>query len=346
MQQTYTINSTKKEGSQVRLEVEVPVATLEKFRSETIKDISKEIDIDGFRKGAAPEKLVIEKVGAMAVTEKIAYRTINNLVPIILSNEKLDALTMPSISITKIAEGNPLVFVMEVSVLPVIELPDYKKLATAIPVEETIVVEDKEVDEYIEYLRRQRGHAEAMAKGEKIDPEKTELPTFDDAFVATLGDFKTVDQFKDELRKNMLTEKTNHAAEARRIKIIESIVDATTTDVPDVLVDQEVDRMLAKFKHDIERFKMTPEDYLRELKKTEDDLKAEWRPDAMKRAKMQLILPKIAEAEKITVDEKEIEHELTHIKEHDASINDMHARMYLRNVLTNEAVFKFLETLK
>lgn len=330
----------------VHLEVEVPVTTLEKFRVEAIKDLGKEVEIDGFRKGTAPEKLIIEKVGAMAVTEKIAYRTINGMVPIILSNEKLDALTMPSISITKLAEGNPLVFVMDVTLLPVIELPDYKKLATAIPVETNLVVEDKDVDEYMHYIQKQRAHASAMSKGEKIDAEKMELPPFDDAFAATLGDFKTVDQFKTELRKNMLDEKTQRAAETRRIKIIESIVDATTTDMPDILIDQEVDRMLAKFNHDIQGFKMNPEDYLRELKKTEDDLKAEWRPDALKRAKMQLILPKIAEAEKMVIDEKEVEHELTHIKEHDASINEAHARMYLRSVLTNEAVFKFLETLK
>lgn len=346
MQDTYTIISTKKEGSTARLEIEVPVATLEKFRSDAIKDLSNEISIDGFRKGTAPEKLVLEKVGAMAVTEKVAYRAINNIVPIVLSNEKLDALTMPSISITKIAEGNPLVFVMEVTLLPVVELPEYKKIAQDVPVEKSDAVTDTEVDEYIDYLRRQRAQSAAMAKGEKIDPEKMELPVFDDAFVATLGDFKTVDQFKTELRKNMLEEKNRHADETRRIKIIEKIVDATKTDIPDILVEQELDRMLAKFKYDIERFKMKPEDYLRELKKTEDDLKAEWRADALKRAKMQLILPKIAEAENITVDEKEIEHELVHLKEHDAAINDVHAKMYLRNVLTNEAVFKFLETIK
>jgi len=346
MQNTYTIVSTNKEGAKVNLEIEVPVETLDKFRSESIRDISKEIEIDGFRKGSAPEKLVLEKVGEMAVTEKVAYRAINNLVPIVLTNEKLDALTMPSISITKIAAGAPLTFKMEVTLLPTIELPDYKKIAVSIPTETIDTIEEKDVDEYVEYLRKQRAHADVMSKGEKIDPEKVELPEFDDAFVQTLGEFKTVDAFKTELRKNMLEERKHRAGESRRIKIIEKIVDETKADVPDVLVDQELERMLGKFKHDIERFKMTPEDYLKELKKTEEDLKTEWRPDAVKRAKMNLILPKIADAEKISAEEKDIEHELTHIKEHDKDIDDTHARMYLRMVLTNEAVFKFLETLK
>ncbi|MEY2640708.1 MAG: hypothetical protein RL150_101 [Candidatus Parcubacteria bacterium] len=346
MQDTYTITANTKDGSKVTLEIEVPVETLGKFREDAVKDISKEIEIDGFRKGTAPEKMIIDRVGEMAVTEKVAYRAINNIVPIVLSNEKLDALTMPGITITKIAVGAPLVFKMEVTLLPTVELPDYKKIAREVAIETIDTIDEKDVDEYIEYLRKQRAHAEAMSKGEKIDQDNLELPAFDDAFVATLGNFKTVDEFKTELRKNMLEERQQRATETRRLKIMEQVIDATTIDVPDVLVEQELDRMLAKFKHDIERFKMNPEDYLKELKKTEEDLKNEWRTDAVKRAKMNLILPKIAETENITADEKEIEHELEHLKKHDKDINDAHARMYLRLVLTNEGVFKFLEGVK
>lgn len=346
MQNTYTIITHTKEGSQAHLEIEVPTETLTKFRADAIKDISKDVEIDGFRKGAAPEKMIIDRVGEMAILEKVAYRAINNLVPIVLTNEKLDALAMPSINITKLAVDNPLVFKMSVTLLPSVTLPDYKKLATDVSVETIDSIDEKDVDDYIEYLRKQRAHAAAMSKGEKIEADKLELPVFDDAFVATLGNFKTVDEFKTELRKNMLEERQQRSTETRRIKIMESIVEATSIDVPDVLVDQELDRMLSKFKHDIERFKMSPEDYLKELKKTEEDLKNEWRADALKRAKMNLILPKIAEAENITADEKEIEHELEHIKEHDKDINEAHAKLYLRMVLTNEGVFKFLESIK
>lgn len=346
MQDSYTITTNTRTGSVVTLELEVPVATLAKFREDAVTEISKEIEIDGFRKGTAPEKMIVDRVGEMAITEKVAYRAINNIVPIVLANEKLDALTMPGITITKIAVGAPLAFKMEVTLLPTVDLPDYKKIASGVPVETIDSIDEKDVDEYIEYLRKQRAHATAMSKGEKIDEANLELPEFDDTFVATLGNFKTVDEFKTELRKNMLEERQQRAVETRRLKIIEQVIDATAIDVPDVLVEQELERMLAKFKHDIERFRMTPEDYLKELKKTEEDLKNEWRPDAVKRAKMNLILPKIAEAESITADEKEIAHELEHLKEHDKDINDAQARMYLRLVLTNEGVFKFLESVK
>ncbi|MDA8611479.1 hypothetical protein N9L18_01275, partial [Candidatus Pacebacteria bacterium] len=230
--------------------------------------------------------------------------------------------------------------------LPKIELPDYKKIAKEVPAPEEQKIEQKEIDEYINYIQTQRAQASAMAKNEKVDPDKIELPEFNDEFVKTLGDFKTVDEFKKELEKNMLADKQNKAAEARRIKIIEKIIEETKGDMPDILIDQEIERMMGKFKHDIKQVKMNPEEYLKQIGKTEDDLKKEWKPDAVKRSKMNLILPKIAEAEKLKADEKEVEKEVGHIKEHDKDINEAQATMYVKSVLTNEAVFKFLEAQK
>ena len=182
-----------------------------------------------------------------------------------------------------------------------------------------------------------------MTKGEKFDPEKADLPEVNDDFVKTLGNFKTVDDFKKELKKNMLTDKENKAKESRRIKMIEKIIDESKVDVPNVMVEQEIERMLSKFKHDIQNFKMNPEDYLKQINKTEDDLKKEWKPDAIKRSKMNLILPKIAAEEKIKADEEAVKKELEHLKSHDKDLNEEHAKVYVEHVLTNEAVFKFLE---
>ena len=340
------INREEKSGSEIELEVEVPTETLDIFKEDSIRELSKDVEIDGFRKGTAPAKLVLEKVGDMAVLEKSAYKAVNHLVSTIISEEKLEALTMPGINVTKIAQGSPLVFKMLVTLLPKIELPDYKEIAKKTEAVAEQKVEEKEIDEYVKYIQTQKAQAEAMAKNEKIDQEKLELPEFNDEFVKTLGDFKTVDEFKKELEKNMLADKKNKAQESRRIKIIEKIINDTKADVPDILVDQEIERMMGKFKHDIEQVKMNVEDYLKQIGKTEEDLKKEWKPDAVKRSKMNLILPKIAADEKLKADEKEVEKELTQIREHDDTINESQARMYVQSVLTNEAVFKFLEEQK
>jgi FKBP-type peptidyl-prolyl cis-trans isomerase (trigger factor) len=331
-------------AGEIELEIEIPFEIVQGFRVDAVKEISNELEVDGFRKGTAPEKIVVERVGEMMVFEKSSYRAIYNIIPVVLATEKIEALTFPNITVTKIAPENPLVFKMNVTSMPEISLPDYKSLASKI-VKEEVELKDSEVDEYIEYIKKQRAQGKAVAEGKKVDKENLELPEFDDEFVKTLGDFKTVDEFKTKLRENMLEEKQMRNTETHRIKIIESIVENIPAEIPEPLITQELERMFGKFKHDIEKFKMDPEEYLTQIKKTEEDLRNEWKPDAVKRVKMNLVLPKIAEAEKLKVDEKEIEHELHHIMEHDPKINEAHARAYVENVLTNEAVFKFLETL-
>jgi FKBP-type peptidyl-prolyl cis-trans isomerase (trigger factor) len=332
-------------GGEVEVEIEIPFEVVNSFRPDAIKEISGEIEIDGFRKGTAPEKIVVQKVGEMAVLEKASYRAIYNLIPIILAAEKIDALTFPNINVTKIALDNPLVFKMSVVSMPKISLPDYKKIAASVEKEKDTEVTVKEVDEYIEYIRKQRAQGVAMSEGKKIDNDNLELPPFDDEFVKTLGEFSTVEEFKTKLKENMLEEKKMRATETTRIKIIEAIIEKVEGDMPGPLVEQELERMFGKFKHDIEQFKMQPEEYLAQIKKTEEDLKKEWRTDAVKRVKMNLILPKIAEAEEMKIEEKELEQELKLLKEHDPSINEIHARSYIENVLKNERVFKMLEIL-
>lgn len=331
-------------AGEIELSIEVPFDVVNSFRVDAVKEISSEIEIDGFRKGSAPEKIVVQKVGEMMVLEKSSYRAIYNVIPLILAQENINALTFPNITVTKIAANNPLEFKINVISMPEVKIPDYKKIAKSVEKENNTDVTDKEIDEYIDYIRRQRAQGMAMAEGKKID-DNLELPTFDDEFVKTLGDFKSVEEFKSKLKENMIEEKTLRNTETNRIKIIEAIVEKVETEIPTPLIEQELERMFGKFKHDIERFKMKPEDYLAQIKKTEEDLKKEWKPDAVKRVKMNLILPKIAEAEKIKAEEKDVTHELQHLMEHDPSISEAHARSYVESVLTNELVFKFLETL-
>lgn len=338
------LNKENLSGGQIELEIEVPFEIIQRFRADAVKEISNEIEVDGFRKGSAPEKIVVQKVGEMMVLEKSSYRAIYNIIPLVLANEKIEALTFPNITVTKIAPENPLVFKMNVTSMPEISLPDYKSIASKIKKEE-VELKESEVEEYIEYIKKQRAQGVAMSEGKKVDMENLELPDFDDEFVKTLGDFKTVDEFKTKLKENMLEDKKMRNTETHRLKIIEAIVENISAEIPDPLIEQETERMFGKFKHDIAQFKMEPEEYLLQIKKTEEDLKKEWRPDAVKRVKMNLVLPKIADAEKIKIDEKEIEHELHHIKEQDPTVDEIHARAYIQNVLTNEAVFKLLETL-
>jgi FKBP-type peptidyl-prolyl cis-trans isomerase (trigger factor) len=85
------------------------------------------------------------------------------------------------------------------------------------------------------------------------------------------------------------------------------------------------------------------EDCLTHSKKTEDDIKKDWRKDAEKRAISQILLHKIAEAEKLTATEEEVEVELVRLLATVQDANEERAKAYLYQALTNEKVLKFLE---
>jgi trigger factor len=123
-------------GGKIEFEIELPVETLKHFRADAVRDISNEIDIDGFRKGSAPESIIVQKVGELMVVEKSASRAIYNIIPIVITSEKIDALTFPEITITKLAPENPVIFKLSITSMPNISLPDYRTIAKKVPQEE------------------------------------------------------------------------------------------------------------------------------------------------------------------------------------------------------------------
>lgn len=361
------LNKTELPKNKLEVEVEIPSEILESFRSDAIKAAGANLEVDGFRKGKAPENVVIEKVGEMAITEQAAYKAINTIYPLLINKENIEAIGQPQISVTKISPNNPLVFKATVSLMPKIELPDYKKIAKEVKAIEKAEVTDKEIDTYIDFIRSQRAQAEKLSpkesdkkdsdgskekdveksndksNGNSDDKKEPELPELNDEFVKTLGDFKDVADFKAKLKENMIKEKTQKETERRRLEIMEGIIKEAKVEMPDVLVEEELDRMVHEFTDRIKQMRMEPADYFKEIKKTEEDLRKEWSSDAEKRVKMNLILPKIAEKEKIEVDQKIVEKEVAHLKEHHKDLDEFRATVYVTNLLANEEVFKFLE---
>jgi FKBP-type peptidyl-prolyl cis-trans isomerase (trigger factor) len=85
------------------------------------------------------------------------------------------------------------------------------------------------------------------------------------------------------------------------------------------------------------------DDYLGHIKKTKDDLKAEWTPAAEKRAKLQLILNEIAKKENITPDQGQLDAQVDQLLEQYKDADAARVRIYVASVMTNEAVMKKLE---
>jgi len=357
--------------SEVEIEGELEADVFEAYFAKALKKLGENLKIDGFRKGKIPESVLISNIPEIRILEEMAEMALSEHYPKIIEDEKIDAISRPEISIIKLARKNPLGFKIKTAILPTIKLPDYKSVAKKVvgnitDADKNVTVSEEDLDNTIMDIRKSRAKREHMAEhvhkeGEKshehehneetptsdiknpMSDVKEELPEFNDAFVQALGPFKDVADFKTKLKENIKLEKENQNKEKTRLKIIEKIIDESEMDLPEILVQIELDKILYRMESDITQMGLKFEDYLKHLNKTTDDLRKEFKGDAEKKAKLALILNEIAKVEKIIADEEQIAKEVTAILEHYKDADPDRARMHAENVLTNEKIFQFLE---
>jgi len=356
----YTAKIHTHEDGEIHIEVSVPWENVEKHRSSVIKKFSSNIKVDGFRQGHVPEAVVLQNISSAVILEEMAERTIQEIYPMVIKDESLETIGHPHISITKLAEKNPLEFTAHVTELPKLELPDYKKIAKEVNAEaKEVKVEDKEVEDAKEHIRKEwakseKMHARATVEGKKvneIDPKSIEikdedLPELNDEFAQKIGPFKDLKDFTEKLTENILNEKKRREQDKNRALLLEKIRKEIKLKLPDVIINSELDRMEAQFKSDVERLGMKFEDYLKQTEKKIEDLRVEWKPDAENYAKNQMILNKIAIEEKIEPDKEKRDLEVKEILKNYKDAKRERVEIYVDTIMTNDLVLGFLENQK
>ncbi len=341
----------KLEKAQIEINGSISAEILDTFRAQALKHINNSITMDGFRKGNVPENILVAKVGDMAILEEMAELALSKAYLDIIIDNKLDAIGKPTIGVTKLAKDNPLEFKITTAIIPEIKLPEYKKIAqTEIkksdPAE--LNVTEKDIEDSIFRIRKSHASHEGHDH-KKMTPEEHEkaieasMPELTDAFVKTLGDFSDVPDFKNKLSDMIAENKRDQSHEKSRIRIADAIAEKTKVELPEIMIESELNRTKAQFEADIQRMGVKLDDYLKHAKKSLEDLQKEWRPHSEKKAKLQLILNEIAKVEKITPTREEVEEEVNHIVEHYKDADREQASIYAETVLTNEKVFQFLE---
>jgi trigger factor len=332
------------------------------MRERALARFKESVEVDGFRKGNAPDAIVAQKVGEMRLLEEAAEIALSEEYPNILEEHKIDAIGRPEIMITKLGVGSPLEFKIKTALMPEVKLANYKKVTLDVLVEKaegnkshkappTTVGED-EVEAVILNIRKNMAHDKVHREsggGEKHDHREitdADLPEITEDFVKQLGEFEGVSDLRAKIKENLTREKEIKEKDKKRTEILESIMEKSTIDLPKIIIDGELEKMLAQFKDDIARSGVSYEDYLKHIKKTEEDLKKEWKDTATKRAKSQIILNTIAKEESIAPKEEDVKVEMDRILEHHKDADRFRVRMYVETFMANELVFQFLESQK
>ncbi len=322
--------------SEVELSGDIPYAAIEPYKDKALAHIAEHMDLPGFRPGKVPPQTALQKVGELAVLEEAVELFVKDFYIELVEAHKVDAVGRPNIAITKLASGNPVGLVVRVSVYPAVEVPkDWKKLADEIKPETAEPATTEEITKTIEDLQKSR--ATKDAEGKDVVPGLT------DEFAKSLGAFETVAALREQINKGITEEKARAARDKRRSKLIEALLERSTLEVPAIFVESELQKILAQMTEDIERMGMKMGDYLKRANKTEDDLRADFKEQARKRAKLQLLLNKLAEDEKIVADETAVETEMKHAIEHFPEAKPDLVRIHIETVLRNEQVLKLLE---
>lgn len=160
-------------------------------------------------------------------------------------------------------------------------------------------------------------HAEELAGKEAVFKVKIheikykELPELDDEFAKDVDDeAETLEELKKKKREQLEEQRKAEAENKTRQELIEKAAENAQVDIPEVMIENELEQMLREFEQNLQMQGMTMEMYTQFSGQDEDELKEQMKEDAEKRIKSSLTLEAIAKEENIEPTEEDIDAEL------------------------------------
>ena len=135
------------------------------------------------------------------------------------------------------------------------------------------------------------------------------LPDLDDEFAKDVSEFDTLDEYKASIRDRLATARQADADMVFENALIEQIADSMEADVPEVMIEEQLDMALNNWARQVAAYGMDPSTYLQMMGTTPDKFRDTMRESSEKQVRGMLVLDKIAELEGIEVTEDDIEKE-------------------------------------
>ena len=241
-----TSTVAKESNGNVQITFTIPFAVVKDAQDETVAEMAKDVEIPGFRKGAAPLSKVREKISQSSLIEHSLGHILPKALAESIEENKLKIAIYPKFELIKANENEAWQIMAITCELPNVDLGDYKKSVIGALRADSIIVPGKD-------------------------------------------------------------EKKEKSREEKETTALKSVLDTVKIDVPQILIEEEADSRLSKLLERIEKLGLSLENYLASINKKPEDIRAEYATQAKEAISIDLILNKIAEDEKLSVDEKELE---------------------------------------
>ena len=329
--------------TKVRLLVEVEPSEIDKLTSDTVRKLSQEFKVPGFRKGKVPRQILESRMGKDAIRQRMLEESLPRLYTDAAKEESLRPVTTPDIEVTDFG-GDTLSFTATVEVRPEIHLPNYRELEIERP---STKASREEIDDRLDVLRKRFATLDPVARNAEagdhllidvkttIHDQKIDEASAND-FLYELGSATLAPELDEELKgkragdiikfNTTLPERLSkdHGGEEVTMTVIVKEVNAKR--LPEV--DDEFAKTASEFdtieelegeiRDRIEEYKGVQADreipdYLDVLKLSEDELRAAQRRAAERSIGADFLLDEIAKAEGMNVTRAELDEEVEHL---------------------------------
>ncbi|WIG59132.1 MAG: Cell division trigger factor [Ktedonobacterales bacterium] len=134
-----------------------------------------------------------------------------------------------------------------------------------------------------------------------------ELPEADDELAKSVGEYENMDGLREAIREQLQRQKENEARREVRESVLKAVTDQVEIEIPHVLVHNETDEMIDEMQRILAQNRLSFEQYLSMMSKSEEEYRQEIEPEATGRAKRELVLNAVADAEGIEPTTRDLE---------------------------------------
>ncbi len=166
-----------------------------------------------------------------------------------------------------------------------------------------------------EYHAKELAGKPALFKVTIKDIKEKELPELDDEFASEVSEFDTLDEYKADVKKNLVEKKEADAKNQKEMAAIEAVIADAAMEIPDAYVQTVQRQMVDEFAQRIQMQGLSMEQYLKLTGSNIAMMEEQIKPQALKRIQSRLVLEAVVEAEKIETSEEDFEKEVARLAE-------------------------------
>ena len=382
-------NVEKKEKNQVALSIVVAADVFEAACEKAYRKNVRNINIQGFRQGKAPRKIIEKLYGPEIFYDDAMNECIPDAYEAAVAEAGLKVVSQPSITEVDVKDGEFL-FTAVVFVKPEVTLKDYKGIEAEM---EEVSVSAEEVEAELTRMQNRNarqvsveraaqkgdvvnmdfeGFVDGVAfeggKGEKFDLElgsgmfipgfeeqlegknvgeecdvtvtfpeeyaekslagkpavfkckineikENQKPELDDEFAKDVSEFDTIAELKADIEKKQLETKTASADSAFQERVMDKIIENLEADIPEAMVETQLDRIADDFSYRLAMQGMEFESYLKMTGMDMNQFRSVFAPQALRQVKIRLALEKIAELEGMDITDEDLTAEFDKLAE-------------------------------